>query len=342
MKKYLKLTALAALILTLCSAGMARAEIIPAYGEGQIGLQAVVLCETLTLRKEPRASSEAVKTLRYGDQIIVQPQTGGWAACFLTDDVDGGRAGWVNEDYLAIDPAWYRTEEAEPVYAWNDTSAPKVALLDKNTTLPILKVEGNWLIVSLRGAAGWIYSPKDAAEAAAMYGPSPRQDGERFATVIMLEGMEETVWYEHAVNAALGIEMDYDYESFQRRSGSDRELFVSLYDDPENPQNYLEVRRFTEDADTVSASISEALSKTYDITREAYMLERAGSCIQIDASVVKGTNLMADQLQTVYILPAAEGCIAATAHCTIESAEGFGARISYMLNTLTLMNGQAE
>lgn len=157
MKKYGWLTILAALILFLGSAGMAQAEILPPYGEGQIGLQAVVLCEELTVRQEPSASSKAVTTLHYGDRITVQPQTGGWAACFLSDSVDAGRTGWVNEDYLAIDSAWYRTEKQTPVYAWNDTMAPKVALLDKNTILPILKEEGDWLIVSLRGAAGWIH-----------------------------------------------------------------------------------------------------------------------------------------------------------------------------------------
>ena len=139
-----------------------RAEIIPPYGPGQIGLQAVVLCESLTVRQERSASSKAVKTLRYGDLIIVQEWWDGWADCFLSDTVDAGPAGWVNSDYIAIDPAWYRTDERTPVYAWNDTMAPKVALLNKGTTLPILKEQGDWLIVSLRGAAGWIY--KNAAD----------------------------------------------------------------------------------------------------------------------------------------------------------------------------------
>ena len=148
--------AAAAALIFLLSGVAARAEILPARGEGQIGLEAVVLCESLTVRKEPGASSGAVQTLTYGTRIIVQPETGGWARCFLSDGVDAGPAGWVNEDYLAIDPAWYRTEAATPVYAWNETTAPRVALLDKNVTLPILKDEGAWLIVSLRGAAGWI------------------------------------------------------------------------------------------------------------------------------------------------------------------------------------------
>ncbi len=53
--------------------------------------------------------------------------------------------------------------------------------------------------------------------------------------------MEETVRYEHVRNTALGFEMDYDFESFVRRSEPDRECFISVYDDPEAPENYLEV-----------------------------------------------------------------------------------------------------
>jgi len=335
MKKHWMIMMIAALIL-LGSIGTVQAEIIPPYGEGQIGLQAVVLCETLTLRKEPSASSQAVKTLRYGDRITVQPETGGWAACFLTDDVDGSRAGWVNEEYLAIDPAWYRTEKKTPVYAWNDTMAPKVALLDENTTLPILKTEGNWLAVSLRGAAGWIW---DEAASSAQTG---RRDGERFQTVIVLEGMEEAVLYEHAVNTALGIEIDYDCDAFRRVSTSDCERFVSSYDDPAAPIDYFEVKRSAQDAGAVFAAISEELSKEYDLIVTPSTLEKAGSCIKVHASVIKGTDRMADRLQTVYIIPTADGCVTAAAHCTIESAEGFGRRTDYILHTLSILNGQGE
>ena len=134
-----------------------QAQIIPPYGEGQIGLEAVVLCEKLTIRQEPRADSKAVKTLPYGYIFSVQKQENGWADCFPSDALDSGRAGWVNADYIVIDPAWYKTDQSTPVYAWDDMKAPKVALLSKDTTLPILKDNGDWLIVSLRGAVGWIH-----------------------------------------------------------------------------------------------------------------------------------------------------------------------------------------
>lgn len=156
MKRLIWLTILTVLIIAVGCAGVVHAEIIPPHGFGQIGLQAVVLCEKLTLRQSPSASSAGILTLNYGDLPIVMEQKDGWAYC-ATSDSEDSPLGWVNADYLAIDPAWYRTEKKTTVYAWNDAAAPKLALLDANTTLPILKEDGDWLIVSLRGASGWIH-----------------------------------------------------------------------------------------------------------------------------------------------------------------------------------------
>lgn len=157
MKKHVWLTILILVTVIFAGIATAQAEIIPPYGEGQIGLSSVVLCESLTIREAPNANAGILDSLEFGRRIIVMKQEDGWALICLSDDVDGGPAGYVNADYLAIDPAWYRTEAETPVYAWNDTNAPKVALLDKDTLLPILKDDGEWLVVSLRGATGWIH-----------------------------------------------------------------------------------------------------------------------------------------------------------------------------------------
>ncbi len=165
MKKFTWLTILTALILALGCLGAAFAEIIPAAEPGQqIGYQAVVLCETLTLRESSSSSSKALQTLNYGDLPIVvgadlpagPREENGFVYCVLGDSEDSP-SGWLNADYLAINPAWYITEKATAVHAWNDSTAPKVALLDKGTRLPILREEGDWYIVSLRGAVGWIH-----------------------------------------------------------------------------------------------------------------------------------------------------------------------------------------
>ena len=173
-------------------------------------------------------------------------------------------------------------------------------------------------------------------------GAAGRQDGERFEEIIVLEGMEETVPYEHIVNTALGFEMDYDYESFLRQSDAERECFISVWDDPNDPENYLELTHSTDDAETAAAAIIEELSREYDLTQETRELDNAGACKWIEASVIKGTNNMADQLQWVYIIPAQDGCIVARAHAYSVESEGFGHRFAYMMDTLAILDGDRE
>ena len=181
-----------------------------------------------------------------------------------------------------------------------------------------------------------------APEETSAASPEPgRRDGECFEAVIILEGMEETVHYEHIRNEGLGFEMDYDYENFVRHREADREFFVSCWDDPNNPENYLEVRYSPLDAESAAASTSETLSNDYEISRDdSFPLDRAGSCIRILAEEVKGGGYMPDQLQTVYVIPAADGCRIATAHCATVESEGFLRRFRYMMNTFSAVAAQ--
>ena len=180
--------------------------------------------------------------------------------------------------------------------------------------------------------------PTETAGSAEAEPEAGMADGERFETVIFLEGMEETVRYEHVRNEAAGFELDYDYESLVRRSEGERECFVSLYDRPEAPQNYLEVSYVPEAADAAAEAISAALSEAYDaVVSEADALERAGACLRISASQPREGKADSGSLQTVYVIPAEDGCRVAVIHCTMESAEGFGRRFAYLLNTLTVL-----
>ena len=177
--------------------------------------------------------------------------------------------------------------------------------------------------------------PAESSEADILIG---RQNGERFEDVIILEGMEETVRHEHVRNGMIGFEMDYDYESFVRRSDANRECFISIYDNSDKPENYLEITAYTENADAVAVFFTDTLSQTYELLKGARTLDRAGDCIWIEASELKGSNRMADQLQVVYIIPASDGCRVAVEHFSVESAEGFGRRFNYMLNTLAVVD----
>jgi hypothetical protein len=164
-----------------------------------------------------------------------------------------------------------------------------------------------------------------------------KQDGERFESMIMLEGMEETVRYEHVRNDALGIEMDFDYESFVRRSGPASECFISCYDNADQPENYLELIRTEEDAGSASASIAESLSQQFDVHQDSRTLEKAGTCTVIDASATKDGKTP-DRMQAVFVIPLSKGCVIATMHYGFEAADGFGKRCSAMLNTREILD----
>ena len=153
----------------------------------------------------------------------------------------------------------------------------------------------------------------------------------------MIEGMTETVGYEHAISKTVGCELDYEYDSFVRNSGSDNECFMSKYDDPEDPMNYLLLKHTEEDAETTLAKLMGSLSDDFDeVTTEEAELDGVGKCECIITSGVKNSKLPVGALRRVYIIPAANGCITAEANYTIESAEGFGTRFINILNTLTL------
>ena len=161
-----------------------------------------------------------------------------------------------------------------------------------------------------------------------------RADGERFDGTIMLEGMEETVHYEHVVNNDLGFEIDYEYEDLNRKTLADREIFISVYDDENNPSNYLEVSQSDLPVDTVITNLRIELSQKADIETETRTLENAGEVTYIEASSKDGNML--NQIQSVYVIPAGNGTIVARCHFSIEAAEGFGGRFRQMLNTLVV------
>ena len=161
-----------------------------------------------------------------------------------------------------------------------------------------------------------------------------RQDGERFEETVMFEGMEETVKYEHVRNEVIGFELDYDYETLQRRSEWSRETFSSVYGDPENPFDYLEVTYQAEKETVAAEMMNDALSENFEVVKDAVLLDRAGSCTRIEAVRAKDGSTL---LQTVYVIPAGEGSLVATAHFTLESAEGYGARFAKIMNTLSVI-----
>ena len=171
MKKLL----LTLMMIVLCTTA-ASATILPATGvdedyrawTGIDATRAVVLCESLSvLDARGDQGGRKVMTLNYtGKDILVIDSWDGWAQIHYSD---GAELGWVRSDYLLMDPAWYLCDEDVQVYAYPDTMAPRVALLDEGAKLPIITGYDaeyeSWVCVSLRGAAGWIRkTPRDTVD----------------------------------------------------------------------------------------------------------------------------------------------------------------------------------
>lgn len=149
-------------------ASCASAAVIPAQGidagflafTGRETRRAVVLCESLSVCDA--RDGKVIDTLRFGDTLMTGQSWDGWAEAAYSD---GSKSGWVRSDYIVIDPAYYRTDSQTAVYAYADTMAPRVGLLDGGVMLPIIADQGDWLVVSLRGASGWIKrTPADTAD----------------------------------------------------------------------------------------------------------------------------------------------------------------------------------
>lgn len=145
------------MLLMVLLTGVASGEIIRPIGMQQTGYDAVVLSKTVTVRTDQNTNAKAVTKLNYGDHVTVLSLGNGWCECYLAENE--GVSGYAMEDYLLVNPAYITIDEAAAVYAWQSTSAKRVGFLARGETYPIIRMDGNWLLISLRGAAGWLVRP---------------------------------------------------------------------------------------------------------------------------------------------------------------------------------------
>jgi hypothetical protein len=120
-------------------------------------VEGVVLCQSLTVREAPSDEAPAIDKLESGFRFMTDEAIG----CYLHVMYrDGSMEGWVRREYVAVDPAWYVTEESTCAYAWGGEGAPRVALLSAGEEMPLLWQNETHYVVSLRGASAWIEKEK--------------------------------------------------------------------------------------------------------------------------------------------------------------------------------------
>ncbi|MCR4875563.1 MAG: hypothetical protein K5922_00155 [Clostridiales bacterium] len=145
------------LVLFILITSTALGELTRPMGVGQLGYDAVVISKTVSIRPTQNANAKAVRKLNFGDHLPVMPVGNGWCECYMSETE--GLTGYVLEDYILLNPAYMTTEDSTPVYAWQDRRAKRVGLLGRGETYAIIRMDENWILISLRGAAGWIARP---------------------------------------------------------------------------------------------------------------------------------------------------------------------------------------
>ncbi len=115
--------------------------------------RAEVLCKSLSALAQPNARASKVKSFSAGKTFLTWESEDIWLNCYYSDGADPA---WVRNYYVLVDPHYYRTDNGTAVYAYGSTNAPRVGLTDTGDVYPIIMENGDWVVISIRGASGWI------------------------------------------------------------------------------------------------------------------------------------------------------------------------------------------
>lgn len=119
--------------------------------------QGFVLCETLSLRESPNA--ELLTTLGYGAYCTIIGEDGSWYHVIYRDERDRRYSGWVQKDYVLVNPSYFHPDGETPVYAVPSVDSKRIGLISEGTDYPIIGEYNGFWVISLRGASGFVCKP---------------------------------------------------------------------------------------------------------------------------------------------------------------------------------------
>lgn len=115
-----------------------------------------VLCEDLTIRESAYSYAKAIATIGYGEYCDVMHEEGNWCYISYFDIQNTHVEGWVRSEYVLVNPAYFTPVTETPVYAYPSKAAKRVGLIDNELIYPIIEEYGNYYVISLRGASGFV------------------------------------------------------------------------------------------------------------------------------------------------------------------------------------------
>ena len=118
-----------------------------------------VLCESLSLREQPEGSSPLLDTLAYGTSCTILEESGSWYNVVYRSQEGIRYSGWVRKEYVLMNPTYFTPNEETPVYAMPSSGSKRVGLIDSGTSYPVIGLFDGFLVISLRGASGFVKTP---------------------------------------------------------------------------------------------------------------------------------------------------------------------------------------
>ncbi len=118
-----------------------------------------VLCESLSAREEPDGKSNTLCTLIYGTHCTVIEENDNWYQVVYRNEEGKRERGWVRKEYVLVNPGYFTPDAETPVYALPSRHSKRVGLIDEGTQYPIIGEYEGFLVISLRGASGFVEKP---------------------------------------------------------------------------------------------------------------------------------------------------------------------------------------
>lgn len=118
-----------------------------------------ILCESLSLREKPDATSNLIHTMTYGTYCTILEESDSWYNITYRNEEQLRYSGWVRKEYVLVNPDYFVPDGETPVYAMPSDRSQRVALIDSGTSYPIIGEMNGFLAISLRGASGFVVKP---------------------------------------------------------------------------------------------------------------------------------------------------------------------------------------
>lgn len=128
------------------------------YSSAQAYYPAIVISKSISLRVEPNVRSERISSLSNGTLLNILNDQGDWLYVNVWNQKEQAYIqGWLKSDFIVRNPRFVTTHQSTYVYAIPDRGGKKVGEVISGTQLVVIGEYGDFWVVNLRSASGFIY-----------------------------------------------------------------------------------------------------------------------------------------------------------------------------------------